>query len=290
MLTENENSMNGMLNGLRSETTRARYGAAAQAFLSSGHPLTAEGIMEHLVGMETRGAAPATLNLHLAALRSLAKSSPIGGEADKICAIKGWRAQGVRQGNWLSKDQAQALLDLPDAATLDGLRDRAVLAVLLGGGLRRSELVALNVAQIQIREGVTCLLDITGKGRKVRTVALPPWAAAALGAWRQAAGITSGPVFRPVRRACGDWKVYSRRLSEEWVYLMVTTYVKKLPGGITAAPHDMRRTFGKLSLKGGAKLPQIQESLGHSSLVTTQRYLGGTLDIHDAPGNYMGLE
>ena len=65
---------------------------------------------------------------------------------------------GIRTGNWLSLRQAQALLSAPDVATLKGLRDRAILAVLLGCGLRRSEVAALTFAHVQQRDGRWCIV------------------------------------------------------------------------------------------------------------------------------------
>src|SRR5712691_4367569 len=69
-----------------------------------------------------------------------------------ISRVRSAKTQGIRTGNWLSQRQAQALLSAPDITTLRGLRDRAILAVLLGCGLRRSELVGLKAQDFQIRE------------------------------------------------------------------------------------------------------------------------------------------
>jgi site-specific recombinase XerD len=72
--------------------------------------------------------------------------------ASGIARIKGVRSQGVRVGNWLSLRQAQSLLNAPDISTLKGLRDRAMFATLLGCGLRRSELAALTLKHVQLRD------------------------------------------------------------------------------------------------------------------------------------------
>lgn len=76
----------------------------------------------------------------------------------------------MRAGNWLSLNQAQTLLNASDITTLKGLRDRAIIAVLLGCALRRSEVAALTMAHIQQRDGRWCIVDLYGKHGRVRTI------------------------------------------------------------------------------------------------------------------------
>jgi site-specific recombinase XerD len=104
-------------------------------------------------------------------------------------------------GNWLSVMQAQTLLNTPDITTSKGLRDRAILAVLLGCGLRRSEVAALSVNHVQQRDGRWCIVDLVGKHGRVRTIPMPTWVKVATDAWTLAAGVADGCVFRPVNRA-----------------------------------------------------------------------------------------
>jgi len=92
-----------------------------------------------------------------------------------ITRVKGARAKGVRIGNWLSLRQAQALLNAPDTTTKKGLRDRAMLAILIGCGLRRSEVAALTLGHIQQRDNRWCIIDMVGKHGRVRTVPMPTW-------------------------------------------------------------------------------------------------------------------
>jgi site-specific recombinase XerD len=81
--------------------------------------------------------------------------------------VKGAKRLGVRAGNWLGREQAEQLLALPDRSTLAGKRDRVVLALLLGGGLRREELATLTIAHVQQRENRWCLVDLEGKGKRL---------------------------------------------------------------------------------------------------------------------------
>jgi integrase len=83
--------------------------------------------------------------------------------ANGITRVKGVASKGVRLGNWLTARQAQALLNAPDTTTNKGLRDRAILAVLLGCGLRRSEVAALTFKHIQQWDGRWCIVDLVGK-------------------------------------------------------------------------------------------------------------------------------
>jgi site-specific recombinase XerD len=92
-----------------------------------------------------------------------------------ITRVKGVASKGARLGNWLTAKQAQGLLNTPNATTNKGLRDRAILAVLLGCGLRRSEVAALTFKHIQQRDGRWCIVDLVGKHGRARTVPLPTW-------------------------------------------------------------------------------------------------------------------
>ena len=95
------------------------------------------------------------------------------------------------------------MLELPDRTMLNGLRDRALLALLIGCGLRRSEASGLRVEQMQWRESegkrTMYLVDILGKGNRVRTVAVPDWTAQCVSDWTDAAQIQSGYVLRSFR-------------------------------------------------------------------------------------------
>ena len=99
--------------------------------------------------------------------------------------IKGVKSKGVRVGNWLSIRQAQTLLNTPDVST-KGLRDRAMLAVLLGYGLRRSEVAALALKHIQQRDSRWCIVLIGQHGR-VRTIPMPAWVRVEIDTWAEAA-------------------------------------------------------------------------------------------------------
>ena len=157
------------------------------------------------VALEARGLGSVSINVRITAVRKLAVEAADNGLlapelASGITRVKGVASKGVRCGNWLSLKQAQTLLNTPDATTTKGLRDRAILAVLLGCGLRRSEVAALTMGQIQQRDGRWCIVDLVGKHGRVRTIPMPTWVKVATDAWTSAAGVTDGYVFRPISR------------------------------------------------------------------------------------------
>jgi hypothetical protein len=149
-------------------------------------------------------------------------------------------------------------------------RDYAMLALLVGCAFRRSELVGLELDEIQIRQGHWAVVDLIGKGGHIRTVPIPEWAKAALDHWIEAAGVTEGRVFRAVART---GKIWGEGISQNVVWYVVKTCCERV-GLEHIAPHDLRRTCAKLCHDSGGELKQIQFLLGHVSVQTTERYLG----------------
>src|SRR5438552_17988215 len=157
------------------------------------------------VSLEERGLGSSSIIIRMSAIRKLAAEAADNGLlapelAAGIARVKSAKSVGIRTGNWLSARQAQTLLNAPDIATLRGLRDRAILAVLLGCGLRRSEVAALTLAHVQQRDGRWCIVDLVGKHGRVRTIPMPTWVKVAQDAWTNAAEVTDGFVLRPVKR------------------------------------------------------------------------------------------
>ena len=242
------------------------------------------------VALEARGLGAISINVRITAARKLAVEAADNGLlspelAAGIMRVKGVRAKGVRVGNWLSVRQAQTLLNAPDITTKKGLRDRAIVAVLLGCGLRRSEVASLSFKHIQQRDSRWCVVDLVGKHGRVRTVPMPTWVKVAIDAWTSAAGIADRKVFRPVNRAD---QVQDTGLSEKVVWQLLQPYATAagVPG---IAPHDLRRSFAKMCRSAGGELEQIQLLLGHASVQTTERYLGTKQDLVHAPNDGIKL-
>ena len=242
------------------------------------------------VSLEARGLGAVSINVRITAVRKLAVEAADNGLlapelASGITRVKGVASKGVRLGNWLTVKQAQTLQNTPDANTAKGLRDRAMLAVLLGCGLRRSECAALTFGHVLQRDGRWCIVDLVGKHGRVRTIPMPAWVKVAIDAWTAAAGITAGPVFRPVNR--GD-QAQEAALNEKVVWQLLQRYTATagVPG---IAPHDLRRSCAKMCRAAGGELEQIQLLLGHASVQTTERYLGTKQDLAHAPNDGIKL-
>jgi site-specific recombinase XerC len=134
----------------------------------------------------------------LAAVRRLAYEAADTGLlspdlAAGIRRVKGSKKLGIRLGNWLTVDEARALWQLPNTYTLKGIRDRAILAVLLGCGLRRSELTELNFDHLQRREDHWAIVDLVGKAGHIRTVPMPDWVKRTIDDWLIASVETAQP-------------------------------------------------------------------------------------------------
>jgi site-specific recombinase XerD len=242
------------------------------------------------VSLEERRLGSSSIIIRMSAIRKLAAEAADNGLlalelAAGISRVKSAKTQGIRTGNWLSQRQAQALLSAPDISTLRGLRDRAILAVLLGCGLRRSEVAALTFAHLQQRDGRWCIVDLVGKHGRIRTAPMPTWVKVAVDAWTSPAGVAEGCVFRPVNRAD---RITGDALGEKVVWRLIKPYAEAagVPG---IAPHDLRRTCAKLCRAGGGELEQIQMLLGHASVQTTERYLGTKQDLMHAPNDAIKL-
>src|SRR5258708_6331275 len=242
------------------------------------------------VSLEERRLGSSSIIIRMSAIRKLAAEAADNGLlapelAQGISRVKSVKSTGIRVGNWLSQRQAQALLSAPDITTVRGLRDRSILAVLLGCGLRRSEVAALTFAHVQQRDGRWCIVDLVGKHGRIRTMPMPTWVRVAINAWTSAVDVTDGHVFRPVNRAD---RSFGERLGEKVVWQMLQQYAKAVgvPG---IAPHDLRRTCAKLCRAAGGELEQIQLLLGHASVQTTERYLGTKQDLVHAPNDAIKL-
>ena len=287
--------MRMVLDSLPSEHSRRAYERALMDFFlwhkGVGRPQLNKAVVQRYAAeLRAAGMAPSSINQRLSAIRKLALEAADNGALDPqiaggIRAVKGARREGRRTGNWLTREQAQLWLNAPDAKTIKGVRDRALLAVLIGCGLRRAEAASLNFEHIQQRDGRWVLVDLIGKRDKIRSVPMPNWTKAAIDSWRNAAGISSGLVFRAVNK--GD-RVAGEGITPQAIYNIIVGYAEALQHkGV--APHDLRRTFAKLAHKGGAAIDQIQLALGHESIQTTEEYLGVEQDLTDAPCDHLRL-
>src|SRR3989442_10832890 len=213
-----------------------------------------------------------TINQHLAVVRRLAYEAADAGLlspdlAAGIGRVKGVKQLGQRSGNWLTLAQSSDVLSHARGDGLRAKRDYAMLAMLLGCGLRRSELADLEIDEVQTRQGHWAIVDLFGKGGRIRTAPIPQWAKDALDLWISAARITQGKIFRAVSKT---GKVWGEGLLQNVVWYVVRSCCRRA-GLDHIAPHDLRRTCAKLCHDSGGELEQIQFLLGHASVLTTER-------------------
>ena len=282
------------LDGITSPHTVRAYSNALNEFLNwvEGQPdqtvrkALVQGYKAMLIAKHL---APSSINVRLAAVRRLAQEAADNGLLDEklamsISHVRGVKRYGVRLGRWMDKASVEDLMEtLPD--TTRGKRDRALVASLVGAGLRRDEAATIIVEQFRMIQGRWAIVDLIGKGGRVRTVPIPLWVKAAIDAWLTAANVSTGKVFRCVRRNGG---VTTHGLSGQTVYDVVCRYVLAIDPQIR--PHDLRRSFARLAHDGKAPLEQLSLTLGHSSAATTERYVGARQDFEAAPCDVLGLD
>ena len=269
-----------VLNSLGSPASRRVYEYAIDQFIAwyCSEPRLAFNrivVVRYRMYLESRRLAANTINQQLAAVRRLAHEAADSGLlspelAAGISRVKGVKQLGFRAGNWLSAEQSSEVLRHALGETMRAKRDYAMLAMLFGCGFRRSELVGLELDEIQMRQGHWAVVDLIGKGGHIRTVPIPEWVKVALDQWTRAAGVMEGRIFRAVARA---GKVWGKGISQNVVWYVVKGCCARA-GLEHIAPHDLRRTCAKLCHSNGGELEQIQFLLGHASVQTTERYLG----------------
>ena len=284
-----------VLNSVSAENSKRNYALALDEISvfcgQRQQPLSRTLILEFRASMLDRDLSASTINVKLAAVRKLVNEAKRVGvigaeEASQMYDIPNIRQNGVRLGNWLTKEQARELLAVPDRCTLKGKRDYVILALLTACALRRNELAMLDIETIQLREGRWVLADLCGKGRRIRTVAVPMWVKQGINAWMTTAKIEDGRLLRQVSKS---GKVQGDGLSD-WAVWSVVEQAAKQIGVERFGAHDLRRTCAKLCRKAGGDLEQIKFLLGHSSIQTTERYLGSEQEIAVAVNDSLGLQ
>ena len=239
--------------------------------------------------LEKRGHAAATIRRKLSALASL---------FDHLCernAVPFNPLRGVKRPSSDSGEgktpaigdgQARALLNAPGEGTLKGKRDRAILAVLLYHGLRRAELCALRVGDLENRRGIRHL-RVHGKGSKIRFVPAHPTALARIEEYLEAAGHrqeVEGPLFRPIKNNRSG-KRLEAALTPGGVYTAVVCHYAAAAGISVRGfgPHALRATAATNALDHEADIAKVQEWLGHANIATTRLYDRRRMRPEDSP-------
>ena len=242
---------------------------AGELGIRSIRQLRREHLSDLIVALEQAGVGPRSRARSLAAIRGWLRHAGIaGGEADPTRDIVSPRF-ATALPRTLRQDETAALINACDPAKPGGVRDRAMLEVLYGAGLRVSELVGLALAAVDRRAG---LVRVVGKGRKERIVPIGTPALEALEAYLE----TSRPLFVRPGVPDGGALFLSRRgraMSRQnfFTRLRQLAVVAGIPAD-RVSPHVLRHAFATDLLEGGADLRVVQSLLGHSDLSTTQIY------------------
>lgn len=215
-----------------------------------------------------------TANRHLTALRRVLKECWRLGyitaeeyhRAADLERAKGQKARQAERGRALQHEEILALLAACDTGTYAGRRDAALVAVAYSCGLRRAEVVGLDVDDWHRTDSMLHVRK--GKGNKDRMMPVHPDAAALLGAWLDARPVATAPIFVRIRR--GD--IFTdERLTTQAVYTIFKALAARA-GVEDFAPHDMRRSFAGDLLDAGADMSTVQQLMGHASPTTTAGY------------------
>jgi len=215
--------------------------------------------------------APATANRVICALRGVLKAAWRLGQIDAgdyaraadIAAVNGYR---IPAGRELSQGEITALMSNCESDPRPaGARDGAIIALMYAGGLRREEVVNLDLADYTPQEG---RLTLIGKRNKQRTAYLVNGAARAMADWLAVRGDNPGPLFLAISKG---GKIGSERLTTQAIYNMLARRAD-LAGVRKFSPHDLRRTFVSDLLDAGADIATVAKMAGHSSVSTTARY------------------
>lgn len=226
---------------------------------------------EHVIGLRAwlveQDYAPATASRMLCAVKCVLRESwRIGliGEEDyrRITSVPSVRGSRELAGRRVPTGDVRALFAACDPTDVVQVRDAALLGVLFGCGLRRTELVTLDRSSFDGHA-----LRFVGKGNKERIVPIPPGARRALAAWLAMRGDDEGPLICPTEGG----EIILRRLTVEGATAALRRCAKRA-GVEKFSPHDLRRSYGTAMLEAGADLGTVQDLMGHASPVTTRRY------------------
>lgn len=253
------------------------------------------------LGKKVPGYVPATVSRKVSVVRQFFGEAFDRGliPINPAARLKGFSVGSESKTLGLSKEQAKELLKAIDTSTLLGLRDRAMLSLMLRTGLRRMDIIAATVNALSETQGHRILLVRRSKGAKDRTVKVPNEVARHIEEWRLAARACreenpSTPLFcAVVREGRGKhciYKVYAggqKPLSEKAIWNIVVGRARAAGIVESISPHSTRHTFITLALDGGAPLHKVQDAAGHADPRTTERYWRTKQNLDDNAVDYV---
>jgi integrase/recombinase XerC len=226
-------------------------------------------LRSYLAMLSAEGYARSSIARRVSELRSFGTFLAREGLVDRspFAALSAPR-QESRLPSVLSPSQVEDLINAPPAKGAAGLRDRAILETLYGAGLRVSELVGLNVADV---DAAGHTLRVTGKGDRERTALIGRYGIQALEAYLERGRPELAAAAKRPEPAV-FLNRFGRRLTTRSIQRLLRRYARSLRLSDEITPHTLRHTFATHLLNGGADLRVVQELLGHEALATTQVY------------------
>jgi len=182
-----------------------------------------------------------------------------------------------KETEFLTEEEAQAILRVPDRRTLHGKRDYVILLTLLTTGLRKAEICSLKVEDLKTYRN-QAVIDVIGKGRKFRRIPLHGDTLVAIQDYLKADGNGIEPTH-PLFQTLGKHGPYQERdLTPKAIDCLIRAVARKALIQKRIHPHVMRHTFATTLLDNGNDLRTVQALMGHSHIRTTERYLHSTDD------------
>jgi integrase/recombinase XerC len=226
----------------------------------------------YLADLHASGFAPSSVSRKLSSLRSFCKFLCREGVLDRN-PTEGLRGPKSRRRlpHVLESDGIERLLEAPDAHSPLGKRDRALIETAYAGGLRVSELVGINLEDLDLRAGV---VRVRGKGRRERLTPIGRFAVAAIQEWLAC----RRPAASPAAQKALFLNRRGTRLSARSVGRLLAKHLATAGLDPRTSPHTLRHTFATHLLDRGADIRSVQELLGHASITTTQIYTHLTSD------------
>ncbi|NMB67932.1 MAG: tyrosine-type recombinase/integrase [Chloroflexi bacterium] len=254
------NAIAGLLTGGQADCFSVEWGALRYQHTAA--------IREQLSGHYSS----ATANKMLCGLRGALKAAWRLGQMNaedyqRAIDVKSVSGQTIPAGRELAAGEIGALMKAcADDSTPAGARDAAIVALLYTAGLRRAEVISLDLANYNAGKG---LLKVHGKRNKVRTAYLVNGAAAAMEDWLSVRGTAAGPLFQAINKG---GRIVEGRMTSQAIYNLLQK--RAAEAGITEpfSPHDFRRTFVGDLLEAGADIATVSKMAGHASVQTTARY------------------
>jgi site-specific recombinase XerD len=279
-----------------SHTTKRQYRRAIELYLDAGYKLgdsEALAIYSQNLKKSSKAFLKAAVKLWTQEIERVIKSQATPENVNAIQAtvyrlesvndaIKVKTEKGNKAHTWLKPIETKKLLDSVNGDDIVSQRDRLVLALLIGAGLRRNELIELKFENVE-KLGDRTVLSVSGKGDKTRVIPVSNRIAELLESWKN---IISDEGY--IIRSLGMNREPGKSISGQAILDIVAKYGMEIEKP-KLQPHDLRRTFAQFAVDNGIPIQRVSKLLGHASIQTTMRYLNLETDLEIAPSDFIPL-